>query len=65
MPSIQATFPPRRIVCLTAETVDTLYRLGQQDRIVGITGYATHPPAARRDKPWCRRTASAIWSPTV
>lgn len=44
-------FSPQRIVCLTAETVDTLYRLGQQDRIVGITGFATNPPQARREKP--------------
>ena len=42
---------PQRIVCLTEETVETLYLLGQQDRIVGITGYAVRPPEARRDKP--------------
>lgn len=44
-------FPPRRIVCLTEETVETLYLLGEQDRIVGISGYAVRPPQARRDKP--------------
>ena len=44
-------FPPRRIVCLTEETVETLYLLGEQDRIVGVTGYAVRPPEARRDKP--------------
>src|SRR5450756_1275632 len=44
-------FPPRRIVCLTEETVETLYLLGQQERIVGISGYVVRPPAARRDKP--------------
>lgn len=38
---------PRRIVCLSAETVEILYLLGQQDRIVGVTGFATRPPAAR------------------
>ena len=32
-------FPPGRIVCLTEETVETLYLLGEQDRIVGISGY--------------------------
>ena len=32
-------FPPSRIVCLTEETVETLYLLGEQDRIVGISGY--------------------------
>ena len=31
-------FPPTRIVCLTEETVETLYLLGEQDRIVGISG---------------------------
>jgi iron complex transport system substrate-binding protein len=44
-------FPPRRIICLTEETVETLYLLGEQDRIVGITGYAVRPPRARREKP--------------
>ncbi|MCB9946326.1 MAG: cobalamin-binding protein [Rhodospirillaceae bacterium] len=42
---------PRRIVCLTEETVEILYLLGEQDRIVGISGYATRPPQARREKP--------------
>jgi iron complex transport system substrate-binding protein len=45
------SFPPRRIVCLTEETVETLYLLGQQERIVGISGYVVRPPEARRDKP--------------
>ena len=44
-------FPPRRIVCLTEETVETLYLLGEQDRIVGISGYCVRPPEARREKP--------------
>jgi iron complex transport system substrate-binding protein len=44
-------FPPRRIVCLTEETVETLYLLGEQDRIVGISGYAVRPPQVRREKP--------------
>jgi iron complex transport system substrate-binding protein len=44
-------FPPQRIVCLTEETVETLYLLGEQDRIVGISGYVVRPPQARRDKP--------------
>ena len=44
-------FPPSRIVCLTEETVETLYLLGEQDRIVGISGYAVRPPQARREKP--------------
>lgn len=44
-------FPPERIVCLTEETVETLYLLGAQDRIVGVTGYAVRPPRVRREKP--------------
>ena len=46
-----AMFPPERIVCLTEETVETLYLLGEQDRIVGISGYCVRPPQARREKP--------------
>ncbi len=42
---------PRRIVCLTEETTEWLYRLGQQDRIVGISGFTVRPPEARREKP--------------
>ena len=44
-------FPPSRIACLTEETVETLYLLGEQDRIVGISGYVVRPPQARREKP--------------
>lgn len=42
---------PRRIICLTEETTETLYLLGEQERIVGISGYTVRPPEARRDKP--------------
>ncbi|MFK8080734.1 MAG: cobalamin-binding protein [Granulosicoccus sp.] len=45
------TFPPERIVCLTEETVETLYLLGQQDRIVGVSGFAVRPAGVRREKP--------------
>jgi iron complex transport system substrate-binding protein len=38
---------PRRIVCLTDETTETLYLLGEQDRIVGVSGFTTRPPEAR------------------
>jgi iron complex transport system substrate-binding protein len=38
---------PRRIVCLTEETTETLYLLGEGDRIVGISGYTVRPPEAR------------------
>ena len=44
-------FPSSRIVCLTEETVETLYLLGEQDRIVGISGYVVRRPQARREKP--------------
>jgi iron complex transport system substrate-binding protein len=44
-------FPPERIVCLTEETVETLYLLGEQQRIVGVSGYAVRPPQVRREKP--------------
>jgi iron complex transport system substrate-binding protein len=40
-----------RIVCLTEETVETLYLLGQEERIVGVTGYAIRPARVRREKP--------------
>ena len=42
---------PDRIVCLTEETTETLYLLGEQQRIVGVSGYTVRPPEARRDKP--------------
>ncbi|HSI25531.1 MAG TPA: cobalamin-binding protein [Methylotenera sp.] len=42
---------PKRIVCLTTETTEVLYLLGEQDRIVGISGYTTRPAIARREKP--------------
>lgn len=46
-----ATQGPRRIVCLTEEPTETLYLLGEQERIVGISGFTVRPPEARRDKP--------------
>ena len=39
---------PSRIVCLTEETTETLYLLGQGDRIVGVSGYTVRPPEARQ-----------------
>src|SRR5262245_57653448 len=42
---------PRRIVCLTEEPTEVLYALGEQDRIVGISGFTVRPPHARREKP--------------
>src|SRR5487761_2459272 len=43
--------PPERIVCLTEETVETLYLLGEERRIVGVSGYAVRPPQVRKEKP--------------
>ncbi len=45
------SYPPERIVCLTEETVETLYLLGEERRIVGVSGYAVRPPQVRREKP--------------
>lgn len=42
---------PERIVCLTEETTETLYLLGEERRIVGVSGYTVRPPRARREKP--------------
>jgi iron complex transport system substrate-binding protein len=44
-------FPPERLVCLTEETLETLYLLGEEARIVGVSGYAVRPPRVRREKP--------------
>ena len=42
---------PSRIVCLTEETTEALYLLGEDWRIVGISGFTVRPPRARREKP--------------
>ncbi len=42
---------PQRIVCLTEETTETLYELGEDWRIVGISGFTVRPTRARREKP--------------
>jgi len=42
---------PQRIVCLTEETTETLYLLGESARIAGISGFTVRPPEARREKP--------------
>ena len=39
---------PTRIVCLTEETTETLYLLGEGDRVVGVSGYTVRPPEARQ-----------------
>jgi len=45
------SFPPKRIICLTEETTETLYALGEEDRIVGISGFTVRPKIARKTKP--------------
>lgn len=45
------SFFPGRIVCLTEEPTETLYLLGEQDRIVGISGFTVRPAKARKEKP--------------
>ena len=47
---MQTSSFPQRIVCLTEETTETLYLLGEQDRIVGISGYTVRPVQARKEK---------------
>src|SRR5229473_3902571 len=42
---------PSRIVCLTEEPTEVLYALGQEDRIVGISGFTVRPARARKEKP--------------
>ena len=44
-------FGPKRIVCLTEETTETLYLLGEEDRIVGVSGFTVRPKRARKEKP--------------
>ena len=44
-------FGPKRIVCLTEETTETLYLLGVEDRIVGVSGFTVRPKNARKEKP--------------
>ncbi len=52
-------FPPSRNVRLTEEAVETLYLLGEQDRIVGIYGYVLRPLQASREKPLVSSFTSA------
>ena len=55
-----ATYP-ERIVCLTEETTETLYLLGEERRIVGISGFTVRPPRARKEKPRvCAFTSAKI-----
>ncbi len=46
-----SSYGPQRIVCLTEEPTEWLYLLGEERRIVGISGYTVRPPRAREEKP--------------
>jgi iron complex transport system substrate-binding protein len=48
---MKAPLGPQRIVCLTEEPTEWLYLLGEESRIVGISGYTVRPPRAREEKP--------------
>ena len=52
-------FPPERIVCLTEETVETLYLLREDARVVGVSGYAVRPPRVRCEEPRVSAVTSA------
>lgn len=60
-----ATTGPRRIVCLTEEPTEVLYALGEQARIVGISGFTVRPPQARREKPKVSAFTSARIAPIL
>ena len=49
--NLKMPWPPQRIICLSEETAETLYLLGEDARIVGVTGYAERPPRIRDEKP--------------
>jgi iron complex transport system substrate-binding protein len=51
---------PRRIVCLTEESVEILHLLGRWDRVVGVSGYAVRPPEARRKPRVCAFTSADV-----
>lgn len=51
---------PRRIVCLTEESVETLHLLGCWDRVVGVSGYAVRPPDARKKPRVCAFTTADV-----
>jgi iron complex transport system substrate-binding protein len=49
--AVSVSVGPQRIVCLTEEPTEVLYALGEQDRIVGISGFTVRPAIARKEKP--------------
>jgi iron complex transport system substrate-binding protein len=59
------SFFPERIVCLTEETTETLYLLGEEQRIVGISGFTVRPARARKEKPRVSAFTSANFEKIV
>src|SRR3546814_13908074 len=57
--SVTRAIGPQRIVCLTEEPTEVLYALGEQDRIVGISGFTVRPPRALKEKPKVSASTSA------
>jgi iron complex transport system substrate-binding protein len=47
----KAKYLPQRIACLSTESVEVMYALGEEDRVVGISGFTTRPARARKEKP--------------
>ena len=56
---------PERIVCLTEEPTEVLYALGEEHRIVGISGFTVRPPRARQEKPKVSAFTSAKLEPIM
>ena len=56
---------PERIVCLTEEPTEVLYALGEERRIVGISGFTVRPPRARQEKPKVSAFTSAKLEPIM
>ncbi|MDE2291987.1 MAG: ABC transporter substrate-binding protein, partial [Elusimicrobia bacterium] len=59
MPRARAALP-RRVVCLTEESVETLHLLGRLDLVVGVSGYARRPPEARKKPKVCAYTTADV-----
>ena len=51
MPQSHEKYLPQRIICLTEETTETLYLLGEEARIVGVSTFTVRPARAKKEKP--------------
>ena len=65
MKAMSAAHFPERIVCLTEEPTEVLYALGEEHRIVGISGFTVRPPRARQEKPKVSAFTSAKLEPIM